>query len=174
MRVLHLLAGPHGAGKTSLFRTLIARRYPGISLVQEAAVQEFAHRLQQDQPFAVESNFSRPSALDLIAQGRSAGFEIVLYIVCVDQHRLLQARVKQSAKQGGLDVPAHKVITRYGPALALLQQAIELADLSLLIDGAAVEEGGPSLVASLAAGRLYLHAAFRPRWADKLLGFSEA
>jgi hypothetical protein len=29
------------------------------------------------------------------------------------------------------------------------------------------------LVASVAAGRMNLHTALRPRWADKMLGFAE-
>jgi hypothetical protein len=48
---------------------------------------------------------------------------------------------------------------------------VEFADLSLLFDGSEMEHGGPVLVASIAAGRMHLHAALRPRWVDKVLGF---
>lgn len=152
---------------------MIARRYPGMVLVTGECNRGVAGRLAQGRSFALETPFCEPSALKLMAKARAWGFEIVLYIVCLDEPRQLQERVSQRARQGGQVLPGHQVITRYAPALALLQEAMVLADLALLIDGAAVEQGGPSLVASLAGRQMLLHTPFRPRWADKLLGFAE-
>jgi predicted ABC-type ATPase len=171
MPVLHLIAGPDGAGKSTLHRTLVALRYPGLPLADTDAAR--AALLARGKDFATKTVFSHPSKLELLAQARARGFATVLYVVCVDEPRLLLVRVRQRALEGGDDVPPHKIITRYARTLALLQEAAAFADLSLLFDASDAERGGPALVASLAAGRMHLHTAFRPRWAEKVLGFAE-
>ncbi len=196
MPVLHLIAGPDGAGKTTLYRALIAPRYPGLAVVnaddcerEHLRVEPDARRrsqlardwadgkrtalLTRAEGFVTETVFSHPSKLELLAQARAIGFATVLYVVCVDEPRVLLARVRQRVLEGGHDVPPHKVITRYPRTLALLQEAVALAELSLLFDGGDIEHGGPALVASIAASRMKLHTAFRPRWAEKVLGFAE-
>jgi len=197
MPVLHLIAGPNGAGKTTLYRTLIAPRYPGLPFVnaddyenEQLQAEDNPRRrselarawaddtrsalLMQGEAFVTETVFSHPSKLDLLAQARAHGFATALYVVCVDEPRLLLERVRRRVQEGGHDVPANKVITRYPRTLALLQEAVALAEVSLLFDGGDIEHGGPALVASIAAGRMHLHTVLRPRWAEKLLGFAES
>jgi predicted ABC-type ATPase len=171
MPTLHLLAGPEGAGKATLYRTLIAPRYPQLAWADNAAGVQAC--LELGRSFALASPFGDPSPLDVLADARGKGFECVLYVLCVDDPRLLQARVKQRAAEGGRSTPAHEVLARYSGTLTRLQEALALADLSLLFDAGDAESGGPTLVASIAAGRLHLHLPLRPRWADKLLGFAE-
>lgn len=162
MPLLHVLAGPRGAGKSTLSRTLVEPRYPGLPLLR---AEECLDLLAQDQAVAVEAAFYKPSDLELLVEAREHGFGIALYVLCVDDPRLLQKRAPQA--------PAHKIITDYSRTLALLQDALALADLSLLFDGVDVAHGGPALVASITASRMYLHTALRPRWVEKLLGFAE-
>jgi predicted ABC-type ATPase len=196
MPVLHLIAGPNGAGKTTLYRTLIGPRYPGLPFVNADDYE--AEQLQgegnlrrrseqargwadaaraalliQGEAFVTETVFSHPSKLELMAQARAHGFATALYVVCVDEPRLLLGRVRGRVQEGGHDVPPDKVITRYPRTLALLQDALALAELSFLFDGSDIEQGGPVLVASIAAGRMNLHTAPRPRWVEKVLGFAE-
>jgi predicted ABC-type ATPase len=196
MPVLHLIAGPNGAGKTTLFRTLIGPRYPALpfinadhheaehlqgeanprrrsELARAWADAARAALLAEDEAFVTETVFSHPSKLELLAQARANGFATALYVVCVDDPRLLLARVRERVREGGHDVPPDKIITRYPRTLALLRDALALAEVSFLFDGSDVEQGGPSLVASVAGGRMNLHTALRPRWAEKLLGFAE-
>ena len=172
MPVLHLIAGPDGAGKSTLYRTLIAPRYPGLPFV-DADDGDCTALLAQGQDFATRTVFSHPAKLELLAQARAQGFATVLYVVCVDEPRLLLGRVRQRVLEGGSDVAPHQIITRYPRTLALLQEAVAFAELSLLFDGGDVEHGGPTLVASISAGRMHLHTALRPRWAEKVLGFAE-
>lgn len=162
MPLLHVLAGPNGAGKSTLYRTLVEPRYPGLPLVR---AEECAHLLAHGGAVAVEAAFRGPSDLELLVQAREHGFGIALYVLCVDDPRLLQRRAPE--------LPAHKIITDYSRTLALLQDALALADLSLLFDGADAAHGGPALVASITATRMHLHTPLRPRWVEKLLGFSE-
>ncbi len=75
--------------------------------------------------------------------------------------------------RGSRQRPApHRIVTHYPRTLALLREGVEFADLSLLFDGSEMEHGGPVLVASVAAGRMHLHTALRPRWVEKVLGFA--
>lgn len=171
MPTLHLLAGPEGAGKATLYRALVAPRDRMLAWADNDAGVEACLTLGRS--FAAASAFADSSGVDLLLRAHSKGFERVLYVACVDDPRLLQLRVRQRAAEGGRSTPAHEVLTRYARTLALLQEALPLADLSLLFDAADVEGGGPALVASFAAGRLHLHTPLRPRWADKLLGFAE-
>ena len=196
MPVLHLVAGPNGAGKSTLYHTLIAPLYPALPFINAADYEceqlqdennphkrsELARAwadatraalLAQGKAFVTETVFSHPSRLELLAQARRVGFAIALYVVCVDEPRLLLGRLRQRVQEGGHDIPPQKVITRYPRTLALLQQALGIADLALLFDGTDTGQGGPVLIASIAAGRMHLHTALRPRWVEKVLGFAE-
>jgi predicted ABC-type ATPase len=170
MPVLHLIAGPKGAGRSTLYRTLIARRWPGLPFVN--TVESRDELLAQGNDFATKMPFSRHSELEWMAQAPAHGFATVLYVVCVDAPWLLLDRVRHRTAEAGKD-PAHRDVTHFPRTLALLREGVEFAELSLLFDGSNVEHGGPVLVASVAAGRIHLHTALRPRWVDKVLGFAE-
>jgi predicted ABC-type ATPase len=196
MPVLHLIAGPHGAGKSTLYHYLIAPRYAGLPFVDaqayasaqlrhilDPATRERAARtwadeqrqllLRQGQSFVTETAFSHPSRIALIAQARSLGFEVVLYALALDEPRLLLQRVSQRVREGGHAVPSHKVLERYARCLDNLRQAVFISDLVFLIDAVGAHEGGPRLVASIVARQMNLHAVPRPRWVEKVLGFAE-
>jgi predicted ABC-type ATPase len=171
MPVLHLIAGPKGAGRSTLYRTLIARRYPGLPFANTLESRDAL--LAQGSDFATRMLFSRPSELELLKQARSKGFAIVLYVVCVDAPWLLLDRVRQRTAKVAKDAALRRIVTHYPRTLALLREGVEFADLALLFDGSDVESGGPVLVAAVAAGYMHLHMALRPRWVEKVLGFAE-
>jgi predicted ABC-type ATPase len=197
MPVLHLIAGPHGAGKTTLYQYLLAPRHPGLPFInaQAHASTQLRHiidpatraraarswadeqrqgLLRQGQSFITETAFSHPSRVALIAQARSMGFEVVLYALALDEPRLLLRRVNQGAREGGDAVPSHKVLERFARCLYQLRQAVFMVDLVFLFDAADAHEGGPRLVATLAGGQMTLHTVLRPRWVEKVLGFAES
>ena len=197
MPVLHLIAGPHGVGKTALYHYLVAPRYPGLPFVdaqahaathlqhlQDAQARVSAARewadarwqglLGQRESFVAETGFSHPSRVALIAQARTLGFEVVLYAMGLDEPRKLLQRVNQRVREGGHPVLSHKLLSRYARCLDNLRHAVFMADLSMLIDGCDAHEGGPRLVATVMAHQMQLHTVHRPRWVEKVLGFSEA
>jgi predicted ABC-type ATPase len=170
--VLHLITGPGGAGKSTLYRTLIAPRYPGLPFVNTD--DACGALLAQGKDFATKTVLSQPSKLELLVEARAQGFATVLYVVCVDEPWLLLDRVRQRPPQAAQEAEQHRVMATYSRTLTLLREAVDIAELSLLFDSSETEHGGPVLVASIAAGRMHLHTALRPRWVEKVLGFAES
>lgn len=196
MPVLHLIAGPHGVGKTALYHYLVAPRYPGLPFIDAqahaathlqhlqdvqarmAAAREWADaqwqsQLQQRTSFVAETGFSHPSRVALVAQARTLGFEVVLYAMGLDEPRKLLQRVNQRVREGGHPVPSHKLLSRYARCLENLRHAVFMADLAMVIDGCDAHESGPRLVATVMGHQMQLHTVQRPRWVEKVLGFSE-
>jgi predicted ABC-type ATPase len=196
MPVLHLIAGPHGVGKTTLYHYLVAPRYPALPFVDVQAysadqlqhlddpqVRAVAARdwadaqwqalLRQRTSFVIETGFSHASRVALIGQARTLGFEVVLYAMGLDEPRKLLQRVNQRVREGGPAVPSHKLLARYARTLDNMRHAAFIVDLALLIDGCDADEGGPRLVATVMARQMQLHTVQRPRWVEKVLGFAE-
>src|SRR4029453_7331996 len=98
MPVLHLIAGPKGAGRFTLYRTLIARRFPGLPLA--TTVESCDSFLAQGKDFATKMLFTQPLELELLAQARAEGFATVLYVVCVDEPWRLADRLHDRAVDG--------------------------------------------------------------------------
>ncbi len=195
MPVLHLIAGPNGAGKSTLYRYLVQPRYPVLPFVN-ADLYERDHLAHMADPlarsqaarawadatrerllaeggsFVSETVFSHPSKLDLLRDARVRGFEVALYVVCLDEPRRLLTRVKQRVQEGGHDVPERKILERYPRTVAHLREAVRLADLALLFDAQEVEAGGPFLVASVVGGQAQLQGLRQPRWAREVLGLA--
>lgn len=197
MPVMHLVAGPHGAGKTTLYEYLIAPRYPALPFINPAAyaAEQLAHIRNDDErtnqarawgdaerealirsghSFVTETAFSHPSRVALMTHARSLGYEVVLYALAADDPRRLLQRVSQRVREGGHAVPTHKVLERYPRCIENFRRAVRLTDLALLLDASDASSGGPRLIASIVAGQIRLHGVLRPRWVDKVLGFAEA
>ena len=100
-----VLAGPDGAGKSTLFETRVAPRFAG-SVVNAALIQR--HELSDPSPegaygaaqiasqrrdtlmaqrksFAIETVVSHPSKLELVTRARDLGYDIVVLHSGVDQ-----------------------------------------------------------------------------------------
>ena len=195
MAILHLIAGPNGAGKSTLYEYLIAPRYPTLEFVnadlherdqlshignplkRSEAARDWADArraslLRRRVSFVTETVFSHPSKLELIQAAQARGFSVVLYVVCLDQPRVLLQRVRRRVEEGGHHVPPNKIVERYPRTLANLAQAVKLANMSMLFDAEEVSNGGPRLLAVCSGGNVELHASPLPRWAAGMLGDS--
>lgn len=192
MPVLHLIAGPNGAGKSTLYQYLIEPRYPVLQFVnadhferdhlthvnnplqRSLAARSWADErrqtlLRDGKSFVSETVFSHPSKLRLIEQAQSHGFSVLLYVVCLDEPRLLLKRVRQRVKEGGHAVPSNKILERYPRTVAHLSQAVRLADMSMLFDAIDTSVGGPHLLAVCTKGHTEIHSPVLPRWARQVL-----
>ncbi len=197
MPVFHLLAGPNGAGKSSLYRALLAENVIDAKLeFVNADIYERDHLkrvknplkrteaarawaegrrsdlLQSKTSFVSETVFSHASKIELIETAKKAGYQIVLYIVALDDPETLVQRVSKRVREGGHNVPTEKVLSRYPRTLANLAKALPLADLAFLYDSQDLKDGGLQHVATCSKGVLIEGVESFPVWARTILGFN--
>lgn len=194
MPIFHLLAGPNGAGKSSLYRALLAENVIDAALEfvnadiyerdhlkriknplkrSEAARSWAENRrntlLQSNTSFVSETVFSHESKIELMERAKQAGFQIALYIVAVDDPDILVARVKNRVREGGHDVPAEKILSRYPRTLANLAKALPLADVAFLYDSQDSQQGGLQHVATCKQSVLIEGVKTFPAWVKLVL-----
>lgn len=195
MPIFHLLAGPNGAGKSSLYRALLAEGVIDAKLeFVNADIHERDHLkhiknalkrtesarswaegrrsalLQSKASFVSETVFSHDSKIELIERAKQAGYQIVLYIVAVDNPETLIQRVSNRVREGGHDVPTEKILTRYPRTLANLAKALPLADVAFLYDSQDIQQGGLQHIATCGQGVLTEGVTDFPVWASAVLG----
>ncbi len=196
--VFYLLAGPNGAGKSTLYRAALATglippeaEFVNADLYEAAHLVHITNPMKRSKmarqwaddrraaclvagdPFVSETVFSHPSKLELLATAKSAGFAVVLLVVCVDEPRHLLARVQQREMEGGHSVPPERILARYPRTLDNLAQAIPMVDMALLYDTSGPRNRvvqQPRLVARCRAGMVRWKNPVRwPAWAERML-----
>ena len=195
MPIFHLLAGPNGAGKSSLYRALLAEglidsklefinadiyerehlKHIKNPLKRTEAARSWAEGkrsalIQEKRSFASETVFSHASKIALIEHVKQAGYQIVLYIVALDNPETLVERVSQRVREGGHDVPTDKILSRYPRTLANLAKAMPLADAAFLYDSQDIQNSGLEHIATCRKGALIEGVADLPTWAKTVLG----
>jgi predicted ABC-type ATPase len=192
--IFHLLAGPNGAGKSTLYRALVASgsisrqlEFVNADLHEQSHLQHITDpqkrseaardwadsrretRLNSKVGFVSETVFSHESKLALITHAQAMGFDVVLYVVSLDDPQRLLARVSQRVREGGHSVPAQRILERYPRTMANLKKAVRLADLAFVYDAAEVEQGAHLLVAMCEKEPTFLLASALPPWAARML-----
>jgi predicted ABC-type ATPase len=195
MPVFHLLAGPNGAGKSSLYRALLAENvidakleFVNADIYERDHLKRIKNHLKRSQAarswaegrrsallqsktsFVSETVFSHESKIELIERAKQAGYQIVLYIVAVNNPETLVQRVSNRVREGGHDVPIEKILSRYPRTLANLAKALPLADVAFLYDSQDVELGGLQHIATCKKGTLIEGVEGFPVWAKTVLG----
>ena len=192
--IFHLLAGPNGAGKSTLYRALSASgsissqlEFVNADLYEQSHIQHITDPQKRSEAardwadsrraallntkvgFVSETVFSHESKLALITQAQAMGFDVVLYVVSLDDPQRLLARVSQRVREGGHSVPAQRILERYPRTMANLKKAVRLADLAFVYDAAEVEQGAHLLVAMCEGERTTLLVTDLPLWVRSLL-----
>jgi predicted ABC-type ATPase len=159
MADFHLLAGPNGVGKSSLYRSLVLdnriasdAEFVNADLYERDHLQHIAdlevrseaarhwadsrcaELLASGVSFVSETVFSHESKLDLIRNAQAAGFVVALYVLCLDDTQQLLQRVVHRVTEGGHSVPPERILQRYPRTVAHLKQAIRIADVAFLYD----------------------------------------
>jgi len=134
------VTGPNGAGKTTFYHAHI--KPAGLRLVNADvlageldmapyAAAELAGSLRQElvnqrESFAFETVFSDPvgDKLSFLKAAAEQGYTVVLCFIGISGPEVSEQRVAMRVSQGGHDVPAEKLITRYPRTLANLLAAI--------------------------------------------------
>lgn len=193
--IFYLLAGPNGAGKSTLYKALKAAgkiaagaEFVNADLYEAVHLQHIndplkrseaardwadsrrAQLLLEGKSFASETVFSHKSKLSLIQDAQQSGFFVLLLVVALDQPERLLARVSQRVKEGGHSVPADRILARYPRTLALLSQAVRMADAALLHDSFDTAPGSHKLVATCEKKSTRVLHQPLPQWAHTVLG----
>jgi predicted ABC-type ATPase len=134
------LAGPNGAGKTTFYHAHL--RPTGLRLLNadviahemalgdQAAMQVttvLRHELvRARESFVFETVFSDPigDTLAFLQDAARSGYTVVLCFIGLDNPETSEARVMMRVSQGGHDVPADRLISRFPRTLANLKAAI--------------------------------------------------
>jgi len=155
--VFLLIAGPNGASKSTFtakrltpigFPSVdpdkvaleIFGRQPGTA--EEAlratveSTQRVRQRLSERRSIALESVFSdtKGHKLALLNEAKGKGFKTVLVFIGVDTPEICIARVMDRVEHGGHDVSDELIRTRFPRCFENLKAALEVVDLTILID----------------------------------------
>lgn len=145
--VLHLIAGPNGAGRSSLYARLLgpatglpfvnadriaAPRWPDDTVAHaydaaRAAAAERAALIAARRSFVTETIFSHPSKIELLEQARAHGHLTTLHVVMVPED-LSVVRVGLRVWAGGHDVTEAKIGACYRRLFALVADAADTVD----------------------------------------------
>jgi predicted ABC-type ATPase len=183
---LLVIAGPNGSGKTTVTERLrrdhwsegveylnpdeIARDRFGdwnsAEAVMSAARWTAGRREElhaQGRGIAVETVFSAPDKVELLARARRAGYFVRVFFVGTADPRINAGRVAGRVMRGGHTVPIEKIISRFAKSMANLSPAIALADRVYLFDNS-VEGAEARLCARTQDGQLRKVYAHLPEW----------
>lgn len=149
-----MIAGPNGSGKTTLTKRMradgillhryinaddIAATLSGGYGVRVRAAQALADAqrdtcIKQGLSFSFETVMSHPSKIELLRRAKAVGFRIGVYFVATESAEVNVERVVQRVSLGGHDVPERNIRERYVRTLALLPDAMAMADVVALHD----------------------------------------
>jgi len=187
MPVLHLIVGPNGAGKSSYaHRVLIpatklrfinaddiaSEQWPDAPTehaYQAAKIAEAQRRdlMASGTSFISETVFSHPSKIALITDASALGYLVHLDVILVPVDLAVQ-RVAERVQRGGHTVPEEKISQRYDRLWGLVATALEIADVSEVLDNSSPRD-------PFCLRATYLHGALVssttwPRWTPAPFG----
>jgi predicted ABC-type ATPase len=187
---LHVVAGPNGIGKTSIFNKLVPREldYLNADLIAKdikkqagglnaqdiangEATKLFFQKVARNESFAIETNLSDVDTYRSFQGLQSLGYKIYIYFLATDNVKLCIDRVKFRVKQGGHNVNPDIIKQRYITGLALLKHYKNFPDVLVLLDNT---EGELLSLLELNKGILKYKAYLSRPWADAILQHTES
>lgn len=119
--------------KFSDYHLLISKN---LNSYEAAVIADFfrSKLIKSSNTFSYETVFSHESKLDFLKLAKKNGFKIYLYFVCTQDPKINISRVKNRVLQGGHDVSADKIESRYYRTLELLSRAFLVSDRAFIID----------------------------------------
>jgi predicted ABC-type ATPase len=138
--VIVALAGPNGAGKTTFYHAHLQRaglRFVNTDvLARDLNLDAYAAARLADairrqlvelrESFVFETVFSDPvgDKLTFLKEAAGKGYTVILCFIGISGPEVSEERVAMRVSQGGHDVPAEKLVTRFPRTLANLKTAI--------------------------------------------------
>ena len=150
---LHVVAGPNGIGKTTVFTEVIPHGldYLNADLIAKTIKQRagglnaqdiangeaskiFFERVARKESFAIETNLYDIDTYRSFQGLQRLGYKIYIYFLATDDVNLCINRVKLRVSQGGHNVNPDIIRQRYTTGLALLKHYKNFPDALLLLD----------------------------------------
>jgi len=141
-----VFAGPNGSGKSTITRManiiepyINADDIKSSSHCSDIEAAQMADLMRNElvdkkQSFTFETVLSTDRNLKLLKRAKESGFFIrCIYVVTVDVN-INVLRVKARKESGGHDVPTDKIRARYGKALKLIPELIDICDICHIYD----------------------------------------
>ena len=178
------LAGPNGAGKTTFYHAHLqpaALRFVNADVLARElyldayAAAQIADRLRHQmvaerESFVFETVFSDPvgDKLNFLKEAARAGYVVVLCFIGISGPDVSEQRVAMRVSQGGHDVPAAKLVSRFPRTLANLKTAIREVPYVFIFDNDNLQTPFRQ-AASFENGRLVSDEEQVPNWLRPLL-----
>jgi predicted ABC-type ATPase len=177
--IIVVLAGPNGAGKSTFFNAHLATaglRFVNADFLareldlgpQQAMAAADALRIElirQGESFITETVFSDPvgAKLSLFTKAMEQGYTVVLLYIGVSGPERCDERVAMRVSQGGHDVPADRLVTRYPRSLANLRAALPMLSAVFVYDNDDLRRSY-RLVAKAVGGKIEEVVVDLPAW----------
>jgi predicted ABC-type ATPase len=182
--VIVAIAGPNGAGKTTFYRSHLQAaglRFLNADVwARELNIDAYAaaraagavreELARQRESFVYETVFSDPvgEKVAFLKAAAQAGYAVVLCFIGISSPRVSEQRVAMRVSQGGHDVPADKLASRFPRTLANLAAAIRELPQVRIFDNDDLR-APYRLVASFEDGRLVELHKPAPKWLRPLV-----
>lgn len=161
--LLVVIAGPMGAGKTTLYDAHLKEAFPHlippISHQREAALRE-------QRSFAVEDLVVDA---ELLESAKDAGYATKVVFICTEDPNLNVGRILIRMAHGGQSLPLSTIPESYEKSLRSLLEARKHADDVLVYDNTP-DGKGHRLVARFISGELGRVTHSSPDWLKRLFG----
>jgi predicted ABC-type ATPase len=186
MSTMIILAGPHGAGKSTLYQNRVKSSFGGHVIDSEHILleelgdtrsdagrqaAELARRrigglISRGDDFVTETAFSHPSNLDLVFEGRSRGYSVWVLQVGLQNPEVAVARVADRVENGGHHVPETKIRAQFHRSTPIIREAVRCATVGLVYDNS---EAGqcPRLFLTFERGYLSVIRQELPEWIQR-------
>ena len=189
--ILWVIAGPNGAGKTTFWQDQLSRftraefinaddlaraqfGRPAATEAEsawgQAAAESRRRALMATRTgFVMESTFSHPSKLDLLAEAAAHCYAIRVFHLHLEDPGIAVERVAFRVEDGGHPVPEARIRARFARNPALIRDAVLRADEAWVYDSTA-EGRPPTLALRFEDGTLAERAEHLPAWVRDLYG----
>jgi len=95
--------------------------------------------IDRGESFSQETVFSHPSKLEALRRAKACGYRTYLYFIATVSPSINIGRVANRHAQGGHDVPAEKIKSRYGRSIGQLMQALPFLSRAFVFDNTGAE-----------------------------------
>ena len=140
-RILYIVAGCNGAGKTTAFRKRLSSQFnvPVFINADEIArdlcpekvesvavkagrimLQKIDEQLEREESFCIETTLSTRHYCKLVENAQERGFKVALFFYWLESAELAVRRVAQRVHSGGHNIPTDVIHRRYNRGIANL------------------------------------------------------